>query len=105
MATEGTAKRKEAPTEATILSFRRGRHTQRTNQFLLEVEGVDSRKKASGLIGRKVVWASSPKSRDRKPREIHGKITACHGNSGTLRARFSRGLPGEAVTQKARILG
>jgi len=90
--------------EAVILSFRRGRHTQKTNQFLLEVKGVDSRAKAAKLIGKRVVWKSRTKSRDRKPKEILGKITACHGNSGVLRARFSRGLPGEAVTSTIKFL-
>lgn len=90
--------------DATILSFRRGRHTQRTNQFLLEIEGVDSRAKASKFIGKKVVWKSRTRSKDKKPKEILGKITSCHGNNGVLRARFSRGLPGEAVTTKVEIL-
>ena len=79
--------------KATILSFRRGRHTQRTNQFLLEVEGVDSRAKAVQLVGRRVEW----KSPARSPKTITGKVTSPHGNSGVLRARFSKGLPGEAV--------
>jgi len=88
--------------KATILSFRRGRHTQRTNQFLLEVKGVDSKEKASKLIGKKVKWKSPAKVRS--PKEITGKITSCHGNNGVLRARFSRGLPGEAVRTTVEIL-
>lgn len=89
--------------QATIISFRRGRHTQKTNQFLVEIEGVDSKEKAAKYIGKKVLWKSKVKSKDSKPKEIHGKFTACHGNSGLLRARFSRGLPGEAVTQKIKV--
>ncbi len=83
---------------ATILSFRRGRHTQVGNQFLLEVEGLDSRGRASQLIGRRVKW-KSPGGRD-----IFGKITDTHGNKGVLRARFSRGLPGSALGTKLEIL-
>jgi len=89
---------------ATILSFRRGRHTQKTNQFLLEIEGVDSRAKASPFIGKRIVWTSTVKARDKKPKEIFGKITSCHGNNGVVRARFSRGLPGEALRNKVKIL-
>ena len=77
--------------KATIISFRRGRHTQRTNQFLLEVEGVDTRSKASQLIGKRVVWTSPAK------KQIYGKITQPHGNRGLLRTRFSKGLPGTAI--------
>jgi len=83
--------------EGIILSFRRGRHTQRTNQFLVEIEGVDSKTKASKFIGRRLVWAS-------KKAKIHGKITNTHGNKGVLRARFSRGLPGTAITSKVKIV-
>ena len=83
---------------ATILSFRRGRHTQVNNQFLLEAEGLDSSGKAAQLIGRRVLWKSPAK------KEIFGKITDTHGNKGILRARFSRGLPGTALGTKVEIL-
>jgi large subunit ribosomal protein L35Ae len=83
--------------KATILSFRRGRHTQRTNQFLLEVGGIDTRAKASQLIGRRVVWTSPAN------KTIHGKISQPHGNKGVVRVRFSRGLPGTAVGTKVEI--
>lgn len=81
-----------------ILGFRRGRRTQVCNQFLLEVEGVDSKGKAAQLIGRRVLWRS-PGGKD-----IFGKITNVHGGRGVLRARFSRGLPGSALGTRAEIL-
>lgn len=85
------------PSEAVIINFRRGRHRQRTNQLLLEAEGIDSRAKAAQLIGKKVVWTSPAKKR------IAGRITSPHGNSGVLRARFEKGLPGTALTKKVEI--
>jgi large subunit ribosomal protein L35Ae len=84
--------------KARVVSFRRGRHNIRPNQLLLEVEGFDSKAKSSSLIGKKVVWTSPAK------RLIHGKVTACHGNNGVVRARFSRGLPGEAIGKDVEIL-
>ena len=97
--TQNTA---EAPQvkNALILSFRRGRHTQKTNQFLLEVKGADTKAKASLYIGRRVVWTSPGKLKKR----IFGKITITHGNSGVLRARFSRGLPGTAVGTRVELV-
>jgi len=86
--------------QATVLSFRRGRHTQRTNQFLLGISGVDSRAKASQYIGRRVVWTAPGKAR----KEIHGKISKEHGRNGVVRARFNRGLPGTAIREKVRIM-
>jgi len=84
--------------KAMILSFRRGRHTQRTNQFLLETEGIDTRSKASQLIGRRIVWTSPAK------KLIYGKISQPHGNNGVLRARFSKGLPGTAIGTEVDIV-
>lgn len=83
---------------AIILSFRRGRHTQTNNQFLLELPGVDTRAMASQFIGKRVVWKSTA------GKEIFGKITQTHGNSGVVRARFSKGLPGIVLTKKVEIL-
>jgi large subunit ribosomal protein L35Ae len=86
--------------KALILSFRRGRHTQRTNQFLLEIEGVDTKAKASQYIGKRVIWTSPGAAK----KKIYGKITQPHGNNGVLRARFSRGLPGTALGTNVQIL-
>lgn len=99
---KGAAQAPQTPQEkkALILSFRRGRHTQRTNQFLVEVKGADSKTKASLYIGKRVVWTSPGKLK----KQIFGKITNTHGNSGVLRARFSRGLPGTAVGTKVDML-
>ena len=84
--------------KAILLNFRRGRHTQSTNQFLVEVEGCDTKAMASQFIGKRVVWKSS------SSKEIFGKITQTHGTKGILRARFSKGLPGDALGNEIKIL-
>jgi len=84
--------------KATIISFRRGRHTQTTNQFLLELPGVDNRAMASQFIGRGVIWKSTA------GKMIHGKIAQTHGNNGLVRARFNKGLPGTAITNQIEVL-
>ena len=86
--------------KATIMNFRRGRHTQTMNQLIIEVPGVDSKTLASRLIGKRVKWTSPGKMR----KEIFGKITHTHGNNGTVRARFPKGLPGEVVGKKIEVL-
>ena len=75
----------------TIVSYRRGRHTQKTNQFLIEAEKVASKADAAKLVGKKVVWKSPA------GKAIFGTVTALHGGKGVVRARFNKGLPGEAV--------
>jgi len=84
--------------KALLLGFRRGRHHQNPSQLLLEIKSCDSRAKASMYIGRRVVWTSSA------GKNIYGKIMTPHGNNGVLRANFSRGLPGEALTKEIEIV-
>ena len=83
--------------KARVLNFRQGRHTQRTNQLLLSVSGVESRKAAAALTGRKVVWKT------RSGKEIAGKVASPHGNSGVLRARFPKGISGEVLGKDIEI--
>lgn len=82
--------------EATIENFRRGRHTQTTNQLILKVENID-KAKAGSLIGKKVIWKSPA------GKEIKGEIKATHGSKGAVRALFEKGIPGQAIGQKATI--
>ncbi len=84
--------------KAILLNYRRGRHTQTPNQLLLEIEGCESKAMASKFIGKRVVWRSP------SGKEIYGKVTQPHGTRGVLRARFSRGLPGDALGGRVEIL-
>ena len=80
--------------EANIVNFRGGRHTKYDNQMIIKISSVDDRKKASTLLGKKVSWKSPA------GKEIAGKITNIHGNSGALRVAFERGMPGQSVGTK-----
>lgn len=83
--------------EGIIVSFRRGRHTYKPRQFIIQVGGIDSKEEASQLLEKRVVWKSPT------GKEITGKITALHGNKGLVRALFERGLPGQAISDKVEI--
>lgn len=84
---------------ATVIQFRRGRRIFKPRHFLLEVEGVDNREKASKLVGKSVSWSSSGK----EPKIIKGKIASAHGNNGVIRAIFEKGLPGQAIGTEVKI--
>lgn len=84
--------------QGTILSYRRGRHTQNVNQVLVELEGLDSREKANELIGKKLVWKTP------SGKEINGEIIAVHGNKGVVRAKFERNLPGQSFGTKVELI-
>lgn len=84
-------------TKGKVIQFRRGRKTVKERHFLIEVEGVNDRKKASGLVGKEVSWKSGA------GKEIKGKISSAHGNKGVVRAIFEKGLPGQAITMDVEI--
>ena len=74
-----------------LSNYRRGVHTEYTNQYVVEVEGVRDRPSAGGIIGKRVVWKTQT------GKEIVGKVSKAHGNSGAVLARFEKGLPGQAI--------
>ncbi len=80
-----------------LKNYRRGRNTQHSTQYIVEVSGFETRAKASTLNGKKVTWKSTAD----KP--IVGKIMAAHGNSGAVRVKFEKGLPGQAIGSQVSI--
>ncbi|MEM4152919.1 MAG: 50S ribosomal protein L35ae [Candidatus Pacearchaeota archaeon] len=84
--------------KAVVVSFRRGRKTYKPRQFILQVQGINNKEKASEMINKNVVWRSP------SGKEIKGTITATHGNKGLVRALFEKGLPGQAINTEVEIL-
>lgn len=84
--------------KAIVVSFRRGRHTVRTNQVILELPGVKNRKQAAVFVGKKVVYITEG------GKKLKGTITAPHGNKGRVRARFEKGVPGQIIGKRVEIL-
>mgnify|MGYP006282118177 FL=1 len=85
--------------EGRIASYRRSRHVIHPKQCILVFPDINTRKEANKLIGRTVAWYSPT------GREIKGKINRAHGNNGAVRAHFKeRGLPGQALSQKIKII-
>ena len=62
--------------DAKILSYRRGRHTEYTDQFIVSLEGVSTKEEATKFVGKKISWETPGKH------VIRGKIANTHGNSG-----------------------
>ncbi len=82
--------------EAIITSYRRSRHKQYPNQILIKADGIGY-VKAHNLLGKKIVVAVS------KKKKFVGKIVATHGTKGIMRAKFSKGLPGQVIGKKCEI--
>ncbi len=83
--------------EAIITSYKRGRHKQYPNQILIKADGIGF-VKAHGFLGKKVEVTVS------KKKKMIGKIIAVHGKKGVMRAKFSKGLPGQIVGKKCKVL-
>ena len=83
--------------KAKIIQFRRGRKTVHERHFLIEIEGVKTRKDSEKYVGKNVGWKSPA------GKIIKGKIASAHGNKGVVRAIFEKGLPGQSVTTEVEI--
>jgi large subunit ribosomal protein L35Ae len=81
-----------------IVSCRRGPKTQKPQECILRFLSVESGGEAAHLIGRKVAWPIGK-------RKVRGKIVAFHGRNGLVRARFRKGVPGQALGSLVEIIG
>jgi large subunit ribosomal protein L35Ae len=84
--------------QGIIVNYRVGPKTQRSKECIIQFSHVSSVSEASRLIGRKVAW----KDDDNK---IIGKIVDLHGKKGLVRARFRKGLPGQALGTTVELIG
>ncbi len=78
------------PVYGRITNYRIGIRTQSSRECLIKFNGVDSPAQAGPLIGQRVVWKSKNKT-------LVGKIAGFHGKSGTVKAKFKKGVPGQAL--------
>ena len=82
--------------KGVITNYRRGPKSQRNQECLLKVLDVTP-KECMKLVGWKVGW---PLEKSR----LSGVISKTHGKTGTLRVKFHRGLPGQALGTKVKII-
>jgi large subunit ribosomal protein L35Ae len=84
--------------QGVIVSCRRGPKTQKNKEYILRFLGIESVSEAAHLIGRKVAWPIGK-------HKALGKIVALHGKNGLVRARFRKGMPGQALGSPVEIIG
>ena len=77
--------------DGTIVNYRRGRHTQKTDEVIVYVNG-----ERNSTLGKKVVlhWKNG---------DINGKVVSLHGKKG-VRVRFKKGIPGQAIGKRVIIV-
>ena len=57
----------------------------------------ESHETAKTFLSKKVTWTSPA------GKAISGQITNMHGNKGAMRVQFEKGMPGQAIGQKANV--
>jgi large subunit ribosomal protein L35Ae len=78
------------PVYGRIMNYRIGPRTQTSKECLIEFISSDSDKRVETRIGQKVLWKSGKN-------ELNGRIVGFHGRNGVVRARFNKGVPGQAL--------
>ncbi len=88
--------------EGTIIHFRGSYKTKRLHprQMVICIDGVESKDNAVKLVGKEVVWYAPGKAK----KQIKGKITASHGSKGVVKVTFERGMPGQSLGTKVKVM-
>lgn len=81
-----------------LVNYRLGHSTQHNREFLIRIPNVNDNLKASKFIGHRAIWQS------KRGTKIIGNILCIHGKNGILRARFRKGLPGQARGKNVEIV-
>ena len=84
--------------QGIIVICRRRPKTQKPKEYILSFSDIESVSGAAQLIGRKVAWPV-------RKHEVRGKILALHGKNGLVRARFKKGVSGQALGSLVEIIG
>ncbi|XP_037956431.1 60S ribosomal protein L35a-like [Teleopsis dalmanni] len=99
--------------KAVFTGYKRGLRNQHESQAILKIEGCRRKEHGRFYIGKRCVYVYKaetkkcvPQHPERKTRlrAIWGKVTRLHGNTGAVRARFNRNLPGQAMGHRIRIM-
>jgi large subunit ribosomal protein L35Ae len=75
----------------------RGPKTKNPKDYLIQFSDVKTVSEAGQLIGRKVAWPLGE-------RKCVGKIVSLHGKNGLVKARFRKGVPGQALGSPVEII-
>ena len=81
-----------------IIDYRKGLKTQKSGECLISFSTIGTVSGVGQLIDRKIAWPVGEL-------KLKEKIVALHGKKGFVRARFRRGLPGQALGNRVEIIG
>jgi large subunit ribosomal protein L35Ae len=79
------------------MNYRTGIRAQMSLECLIQFTNADSEKFSGNLIGQKVQWTNGKSM-------LIGKIVGFHGKNGVVRARFKKGVPGQAIGSTVQLI-
>jgi large subunit ribosomal protein L35Ae len=85
------------PVYGTIMNYRIGIRTQMSKWCLIQIIGENSVSKAGQLVGRKMILKFGKNS-------FVGTIMGLHGRRGVVTVKFRRGVPGNAIGAKVKLI-
>ncbi|MBU5575257.1 MAG: 50S ribosomal protein L35ae [Candidatus Aenigmatarchaeota archaeon] len=71
-------------------------HIAYTKEILVTIPGINNKREAAKLIGKKAVWKNG--------KEYIGKVSGTHGKSGTIKVKFKKPLPPTSLGKIIEIL-
>ena len=72
-------------------------HIAYTKEVLVDVPTVKSKRDAGKFVGKRAVWT------DEKGKKYVGHVTGLHGRKGTLKVKFKKPLPANALAKPVMI--
>ncbi|KAB7502675.1 60S ribosomal protein L35a, partial [Armadillidium nasatum] len=97
--------------KAIFTGYKRSQRNQYTNIALLKIEGATNQQDAKFYIGKNCYYMYKSKNgsynkyhEKNRIRMIWGKVMRVHGNTGSVRAKFTSNLPAYAMSRRIRIM-